>query len=134
MKRIAAVAVMAALMSVSLVAVATAHTVRDDSRITFQVKKNGNDPDTFEGKVSSDRPRCVADRLVLIKREVADGDVVVGEDRTNADGEYSSTAGNVQAGTYYAVVTRKVFLNNDVHKHLCKMAVSPERVVAGPPA
>lgn len=134
MKRIAAVAVMAALMSVSLVAVATAHTVRHDSKVTFQVKKNGQEADTFEGKVISDSDRCVADRLVRIKQEVDGKDVVVAKTTTNADGEYSVPTGDLEPGTYYAVVTRKVLRKNDKHKHVCKRAVSTKRVVAAPAA
>ena len=113
MKRIAAVAVMAALMSVSLVAVATAHTVKHDSKVTFQVKKNGQEADTFEGKVISDSDRCVADRLVRIKQEVDGKDVVVAKTTTNADGEYSVPTGDLEPGTYYAVVRRKVLVDGD---------------------
>ncbi len=136
MKRIAGVAVMAALMSLSLVAVAAAHTVKHDSEITFQVKKNGNDPATFEGNVSSDKARCVAERQVAIYRRVKGGpDVVVSDDLTDANGDYSSEAAeNAEPGTYYAVVIRKVLRKNDVHTHVCKKAVSQDRIVAGPPA
>ena len=133
MKRIAGIAVVAAVMSVSLVGVATAHTVTHDSAVTFQIKKNGSDPDTFEGRVQSDSDRCVADRLVRTKREVAEGkDVVVAETTTDADGEYSVPTGDLEPGTYYAVVTRKVLRMNDEHTHVCGRDVSPDRVVAGP--
>jgi hypothetical protein len=134
MKRIAGVALMAAVMSVSLVAVATAHTVKHDSTVTFQVKKNGQDADTFEGKVNSDRARCVADRVVRIY-QVADGDdVLVGQATTDTNGDYSTPTGPIAAGTYYAVATRKVLRRDEEHKHVCKRAVSSERVVAGPVA
>ena len=131
MKRIAAVAVLAACMSVSFVAVATAHTVKHDSTVTFQIKKNGLEADTFEGKVLSDSDRCVAERLVRIKQEVDNGDdLLVAEATTNADGEYSVPTGELAAGTYYAVVTRKFLRNNAEHTHVCKRAVSADRVVA----
>jgi hypothetical protein len=134
MKRIAGVAVMAAFMSLSLVGVATAHTVKHDSTITFQVKKNGPDADTFEGTVRSDSDRCVADRVVRIY-QVADGDdVLVGETTTDENGDYTTPTGDLAAGTYYAVVTRKVLRRDDKHTHVCKKAVSTERVVAEPAA
>ena len=133
MKRTAAVAVMAALMSVSLVAVATAHTVKHDSTVTFQVKFNGPEADTFEGKVRSDSDRCVANRLVRIKREDANGDVEsVAEDTTNADGEYSVRTGDLEPGTYYAVVRRKALRENELHTHVCKRAASTDRVIVEP--
>jgi len=134
MKRIAGVALMAAVMSVSLVAVATAHTVKHDSTVTFQVKKNGQDADTFEGKVNSDSGRCVADRVVRIYQVVDGNDVLVGEATTDANGDYSTPTGAIAAGTYYAVVTRKVLRNDAEHKHVCKRATSNERAVAGPVA
>ena len=134
MKRIAGVAVMATLMSLSFVGVATAHTVKHDSTITFQVKKNGGDPDTFEGKVSSEADKCVADREVLFYVVTPSGDEVIGETTTDADGNYSAPA-YPEPGTFYAVVTRKVLRNTEEHTHVCKKEVSPERVVAaGPPA
>lgn len=138
MKRVATVAVMAACISVSLAAVATAHTAKHDSTITFIVQENGAGDDTFEGRVRSDNDRCAADRLVLIFREVAEGRALVGEDRTNADGEYRTPAGdvtgNAQAGTYYAVATRKVLRQNEDHTHVCKRELSTKRTVAGPEA
>ena len=128
MKRIAAVAVMVALMAVSLVAVATAHTVKHDSTVTIDVKFSG--PDTFEGKVRSDSDRCVANREVRIKREDDNGDVkTVGEDTTNADGEYSVRQGRLEPGTYYAVVRRKALRENELHTHVCKRAVSSDGVI-----
>lgn len=134
MKRIAGVAVIAALMSLSLVGAASAHEVKHDSTITFQVKKNGPDPDTFEGKVVSKSERCVAERVVRIY-QVADGDdVLVGEATTDANGDYSTPTGAIAAGTYYAVVTRKVLSRNDKHTHVCKKATSTERTVAEPAA
>lgn len=134
MKRIAGVAVVAAIMSLSLVAVAPAHTAKHDSTITFQVKKNGGDPDTFEGRVRSASDRCVADRLVRIYRVAEGDDVLVGEATTDVNGEYSTPTGDLAAGTYYALVTRKVLRNSDKHTHVCKRAVSTERVVAEPAA
>lgn len=134
MKRIAGVAVMAAFMSLSLVGVATAHTVKHDSTITFQVKKNGSDADTFAGKVRSDSDRCVADRVVRIYQEADGDDVLVGEATTDANGDYTTPTGDIAAGTYYAVATRKVLRKDEEHTHVCSKAVSTERVVAGPAA
>ena len=134
MKRIAGVAVMAALMSFSLVAVAPAHTAKYFDVITLKMKKNGKGVDTFEGKVISKRNRCEADRLVRIKREVAgEKDVLVGKDSTHADGTYSTPAGDPAAGTYYAVATREVLRKSGEHKHVCKRATSNELTVAEAP-
>ena len=134
MKRIAGVALVAAFMSVSFVAVATAHTVKHDSTVTFQVKKNGQEADTFEGKVRSVSDRCVADRVVRIY-QVADGDdVLIGETTTDADGDYSTPTGAIAAGTYYAVLTRTVLRDSEEHTHVCKRDVSVDRVVAEPAA
>jgi hypothetical protein len=130
MKRIAGVAVMAAFMSLSLVGVATAHTVKYDSTITFQVKKNGQDADTFEGKVGSQNDKCVADREVLFFVVIPSGDQEIGSTTTDSDGNYSAPA-YPEPGTFYAVVTRKVLRNSAEHTHVCKKDVSPERVVAG---
>ena len=135
MKRIAAAAVMAAFMSVSLGAVATAHTAKYFDVITFSVKENGpGDADTFEGRVISDRNRCAADRVVRIYREVKHGeDALVDKGRTNGDGEYSFPADELKAGSYYAIAARKVLRSTDNHTHVCTREVSPERPVANTP-
>lgn len=131
MKRIAGVALMAAVMALSLVAVAAAHTVKHDSKITFQVKKNGQNADTFEGKVISNRNRCAAERQVAIYRRVGGPDVVVSDAITDANGDYSSEAAeNAPAGTYYAVAVRKVLRKDAEHRHVCRKATSSDRVVA----
>jgi hypothetical protein len=134
MKRTPGLAVAAALLYVSLVSVATAHTVSHDSTVTFHVKKNGQEADTFEGRVLSDSDRCVADRLVKIFRVDEGPDHLVTAIVTDADGEYSEAfvGGDVPPNTYRAVVTRKVLRKDEVHKHVCSRAVSTERVVAAP--
>lgn len=54
MKRPLVILAAAALSCVGLSAVATAHTVKFDSTVTIDYDKNGNDPDDFDGAVSSD--------------------------------------------------------------------------------
>ena len=133
MKRIAGVAVMAAVMAVSLVAVATAHTVKYESKVTLQVKENGLEDDTFEGQVLSDRGRCVAGRVVYVFREDQQGDAhLTGAGFTSDNGEYRQNEGDAKPGTYYAVVVREVLRKSGGHTHVCEKDVSPDRVVTGP--
>jgi hypothetical protein len=134
MKRIAGVAVMAALMSVSLVATATAHTVTYDAKVTMHVNTNGSEDDFIEGEVLSDSDRCL-DRAVSVFRVVEGGDdeFYFGT-FTDDDGLYGAYTGETPAGTYYASIGRLVLRKNNKHKHVCKAATSPERVVAAPAA
>jgi hypothetical protein len=135
MKRIAGVVVMAAFMSVSLVAMATAHTVTYDTKVTMHVAQNGSEDDFFEGEVLSNSDRCL-DRTVSIFRVVEGGDdeLYFGT-FTDENGAYGAYTGETPAGTYYASVGGLVTRKNGKHKHVCKSAVSPEVVVAaGPPA
>ncbi len=135
MKRIAGTAVIAALLSLSLVGVASAHTVRHDSAVSLHVKKNGQQADSFEGKVISDRPRCERNRKVAIYRRVKGPDVLIGTTTTDADGNYAFVLpGDARSGTYYAVARRKVLRSDAEHRHVCKRAVSNDVTVAGPPA
>jgi hypothetical protein len=132
MKRLAAVAVLAACMSVSLVAVATAHTVKYDSEVTLHVKKNGQEEDTFEGRVTSDKARCMGpERSALIKNGP---DSVVAVADTDADGHYvTGTGEDIPAGTYHAKVTRDYLRSSAKHTHVCRGARSENRMVAAPP-
>jgi len=133
MKFVAKMAAIVALTSLSLVAVANAHTVKHDSTVTIQVKKNGQDPDSFTGKVISDRTRCESDRTVKIFRRadvVGEDDVLVGKTTTDADGNYEVVVGEAVPGDYYAVVKRKILRQSANHLHVCKRATSADRKVS----
>jgi len=129
MKFVAKMAAIVALTSLSLVAVANAHTVKHDSTVTIQLKKNG--PDSFSGKVISDRTRCETDRKVKILRRVEGEDaVLVGKTTTDADGNYEFVlTGEAAPGTYFAVAKRKILRQSANHRHVCKRATSADRKV-----
>ena len=131
MKFVAKMAAIVALTSLSLVAVANAHTVKHDSTVTIQLKKNGQADDSFSGKVISDRTRCESDRKVKILRRVEGEDaVLVGKTTTDADGNYEFVlTGEAAPGTYFAVAKRKILRQSANHRHVCKRATSADRKV-----
>ncbi len=133
MKFVAKMAAIVALTSLSLVAVANAHTVKHDSTVTIQVKKNGQDPDSFAGKVNSDRTRCESGRTVEIYRRadvVGEDAVLVGTTTTDADGNYEFVLpGAAEPGTYYALAKREILRKSANHLHVCKKATSADRTV-----
>src|SRR5688500_17202109 len=136
MKRsLVALAVVTALSCVGLSAVATAHTVRFDSTVTIHKHKNGADPDSFTGRVNSDRPRCERNRTIEIYQEVVGDDILVGTTTTDAEGKWEFVVPDAApAGTYYAKATRKVLRRDENHRHICRPAVSRTVTFAGPPA
>jgi len=134
MKFVAKMAAIVALTSLSLVAVANAHTVKHDSTVTIQLKKGkGQDPDSFSGKVNSVRTRCESGRTVKIFRRadvVGEADVLVGKTTTDADGNYEFVLpGEAAPGTYFAVAKREVLRRSANHLHVCKRATSADRTV-----
>ncbi len=138
MKRIAGVALVAALMSVSLVAVATGHVRKVDSDITFHIEKNGADrgDNTGAGKVSSRRHRCESFRVVeiyAVNEFNSRRDFLVDTTVTNANGRYETPPGGtfIDPGTYYAKAVREV--TGAGHHHVCKRAFSQTQTVAGGP-
>jgi hypothetical protein len=138
MKRshIAVIAAITALGCVSLAVVANAHTVRFDSQVTIQYHKNGQDPDSFRGKVTSDKDRCEPNRTVALFRKTDGSRTLIDTDRTNADGEWEIVlAGDAPEGTYFARVRKKFLLSGPNHRHVCKPDRSPDRFVnePGPP-
>ncbi len=136
MKRIAAVTATVALMSASLVAVATGHTVKVGSNITFNIDRNGADQgDSFAGGwVSSRRQSCESFRLVELHRIKEGGnDVFEGAVFSNANGRYGGFTGPLSRGTYYTEAVRTVVNDNPGHHHVCRKAVSQEEVVLGGP-
>ena len=132
---------MVTLMSVSLVAVATAHVSKVNSNITFNVDRNGPDQgdSTLEGRVRSHRHVCESFRQVEFYR-VNDfnsgADTFVIGTVTNENGRYSFPPGGspIAAGRYYAVAVREVVVTGPGHHHVCRKAVSGEEVVLGGPS
>jgi len=124
MTRIARIALLTAVMSLSIFAVASAHTVRTDSTVSLKVKNGGQQADTLTGKVTSVKPRCEAQRTIEIYKRVAGPDELAGTTTTDADGNYDfAFPGDFPPGTYYAVATRTVNASTN-HRHVCKAAKS----------
>ena len=135
MKRPLLILAATALSCAGLSAVATAHTVKFDSTVTIDYDKNGNDPDDFDGAVSSDRGRCVRNRTIEVFRETAGDDALIGTTTTDAEGNWELVlAGDADVGDYYAVAKRKKLRRNANHRHICRPAVSETESVNGPPA
>jgi hypothetical protein len=108
---------------------AAAHTVRADSEVTIRY----NDArERFQGRVSSERPRCERNRRVVVFRDTPGQDVRIGSDRTNDNGFYA-VADNNAVGDFYAKVVRRE-RTPEGHTHVCRAAVSPTITVepAGP--
>ena len=131
MKRLLVVlAAATALICAGFSAVAVAHTVRFDSTVTIHKHKNAANPDSLDGRVSSDKARCVRNRTVKVKQRVSGPDVLTGTDTTDANGNWEFTfAADAPAGTYYAVATRKVLRHSAHHFHICTRAVSRDVTV-----
>lgn len=124
-------------MSLSIFAVASAHTAKIDSTVSLKVTKNNQEADTLTGKVMSDKPRCESERGIKIFERVDGSGLLAGTTTTDADGNYEfSFGGDIPPGTYYARATRKVLRSNDNHRHVCRKATSKDVDVngGGPPA
>jgi hypothetical protein len=118
----------AALACGGLAVVALAHTVKHPTTVTIKHKKGGHKPgkpDTFDGKVSSDTPRCVALRKVNVKT-VGTTPTLVGTTKTDASGNWAlELTSSAQPGDYDAVATRKILRKTARHRHTCARGVSP---------
>jgi len=127
MTRIARIALLTAVMSFSFLAVASAHTSKFDSTVSIKDKKNGQDPDSLEGQVTSPKPKCQAERSIKIFERAGDAKTLAGTTTTDADGNYEFfLSENTEPRTFYAVATRKVLRNNNKHRHVCKRAKSED--------
>lgn len=115
--------VIGTLMAFSVATLANAHTVRDDSVVTFH--QRAAESQTFVGRVISQRPRCERERIIRVFQRSGDSQELVGRTTTNNRGRYELEFSG-ESGTYYAVAARKVFANNAKHLHLCKRAVSKD--------
>ena len=77
----------------------------------------------FRGKVTSDKGRCVRNRLVRVYRQQDGNDHLIGASKTDTGGKYDvggfgSVEGNVP---HYAVATKKVMPD-----FTCKQVKSPK--------
>src|SRR6478735_9131799 len=101
-------------MAVGLVAGAAAHTAKFETTVTAKfnkAKKGGANPTpaSFDGTVSSTKPRCTRNRKVEVKLRATDGSTsVVGTALTDATGAWVVTPANVTPGTYFARVPKQV--------------------------
>jgi hypothetical protein len=118
-RRIVGSAVIVSVVLASMmVATATGHTVRLDSkvRITQYV-----DNTSFLGKVGSERKACKRKRKVTVwKRNPGAMDGPVGSARTNRKGIWAVFAPGAESGVYYATVKRRVLRKSAKHRHVCK--------------
>ncbi len=131
MRHIKLLAVLAAVLSLLAVGagVAAAHTFRADSEVTITY----NDAkERFQGRVSSERPRCEKNRLVVVFRDSPGEDAPVGSDMTNDNGFWAVEAKNPR-GDFYAKVFRRV-RTSEGHRHVCRAGVSPTITVEATPA
>ena len=119
------------LMCAAFVAVAIAHTVKYDSTVTIQLKKNGNAPDSFAGKVISTHQRCEMNRTVKVfQRSGGATNLRLGTDQTDTSGNWElQLPGAAAPGTYYAVATREVLRKTANHLHVCRKAVSNDLTI-----
>jgi hypothetical protein len=130
MRQIKLLAVLAAVLSLLAVGagVATAHTFRAASEVTITY----NDAqDRFQGRVSSERPRCVKNRLVVVFRDNPGDDAPVGSDTTNDNGFWTVEQKNAR-GDFYAKVFRRKHTSTG-HTHVCRADVSPTITVEATP-
>jgi hypothetical protein len=67
---------------------------------------------------------CLANRLVTLARKEGSRSIVVGRDRTDADGDWLIPVALI-AGEYHVTVTRKNVVNTRRHLHFCAFARSP---------
>lgn len=107
------------LLVIGTAGVAGAH----ETGFPTQAKLHSGGPTGAEGDVSSRNPSCLGNRLVSLWR-VQDGpDQNFGTDRTDRMGDFRIDASLIK-GDYYAKVRPKMLVNSDLHRHICRRAVS----------
>jgi hypothetical protein len=130
MRHIRLLAVLTAVLALLAVGagIATAHNFRADSRVTITY----NDAkDRFQGRVSSERPSCERNRLVVVFRDNPNQDSPVGGDRTNDNGFWAVPENNPHGEFYAKVFRRKV--TRQGHIHVCRADRSPTITVEATP-
>jgi len=115
---IAAVAILCAVVVAGSAGAASGST----TRLTLAVKS----ANAFQGKVTSNKNKCVPDRKVILFRKSSGGDKNLGSDLTSSDGKWKVKR-TVSNGKYYAKVT-KVTVGNVV----CAAAKTDTLQIPGP--
>ena len=120
-----------ALMSVMFVATAAGHTAHYDSTITAKHKSNGQQADTFEGTVTSERLGCQRNRRVAVRKQRANQPSrLIAVDFTDSAGDWETELmGEARPGTYFAVAGKKVLRRDANHRHVCDRVRSEDVVV-----
>ncbi len=118
----------AVIGSLAIASPASAHTATYPTEVemTFEDREplipvvQPDQPDTFDGQVSSPRARCESGRLVRVFRRLPGGGRQAIASATSApDGTWSAVAEDPPDGTYFATVTW-IFLRTDGgHCHYC---------------
>jgi hypothetical protein len=133
-KRVGTLATAAlAAMSIGLVAAASAHTIKFDTKITAKYTAANPSDETsmpsFDGLVKSEKQRCQKDRDVLVKLRQGEDTFIVGTDTTDAKGAWAVSQESYLPGTYFAVAPKEVFRDTAKHHHVCRKDVSKEMTV-----
>lgn len=121
--RILASALLGAIALAGFASMAVAHRTAIDSQHTIDFTPDVAS-DRFTGQVSSTKDFCERARSVTLYRVVGDSSVPdeeVATATTDSNGIWSKGVGNARAGSYYAVVAKKV-LQSSRHKHVCRVA------------
>jgi hypothetical protein len=123
-----AIYLVAAILVVGAVGAAsvTAHKKKIKATVTIQWNDNEGPyatGDIFSGDVAT-KKKCRKDRTVKVFR--AQGDQLIGTDKTNSQGHYIvEVGGEASPGDYFAKLKKKALKRNKKHKHICKKATSP---------
>ena len=125
-----------AVMSIAFVAVASAHTIKFDTKVTAKYTPAKPSDETsrprFDGTVTSDKLSCQKNREVLVKLRQGDDTFIAGTDETDAEGNWSVTQppGNTfLPGEYFAVAPKELLRDTAKHRHVCRKDVSKEMTV-----
>lgn len=112
-----------ALLATAIAAAALGAGVAQAHVTTFNLRGDAdyertNSGDVFTGEVKSEKPACVPDRRVKVKRKRDGFDPAVGSDLTNREGRWRVDEGFLKQGRYYVKV-----LQRDIgpagHDHIC---------------
>lgn len=119
------------MAGIALPATVAGHTSKTNTELilaTFEDPEftlaNGTDAtDSFSGQVASGKASCEKGRTVKLFRSPGNP-VLVGEDTSDADGNWAVFSEDPGDGTYFATVAKKRTGSGN-HKHICKPDKSP---------
>ncbi len=140
-KPIAIVASLTFAMLVLGASVASAHTVRFDSKLNAHFTEQPGPPDLvtnaghdyFSGRISSPKLACAAFRPLRVFYVQPGPDPGAPRTLSDADGFWRFNSEDPPNGRYYARAPRKALKKTSAHTHVCKRARSQDFVVAGQP-